>query len=619
MARGEYTINNLYQPGYSSFKPGQGAPAHYLKQQGLVSAGQLGITVNPMVANQLGELSKALNSGVIPVEVGTLDMKNFDTVPKEHWDEMRRKADLTGAKVTMHAPLVDPAGFGQQNRWDETQQQLAERQLIDIMDKASQLTSKKNPQAVPVTIHAGNYAGSTYKIDPETGKKVSEQLIAVNRQTGELAPMKHELQYLPELNKEGKVIERDMSPEEAIMSTNNTQWRKEIDEILYRKESVDKLMAKNWESKEDLYQNIAEGKRDPNSLSQSEKSAYFTAQTAAAHLQDAELKLHTSFDKAYRYAEDDAIIEHDGKKVGFTKQEKLDFLQASAENYAKTVEQIKEEGWGIKEQADAIQVLAENMRKIRPKLFERVEDFAVEKASQTLSNVAMHVYDKAQDKNLAPQISLENLYQGMGFSQGEDLARMIERTRNEFQAKLMKEKGLSSTEAEKQAEHMIGATFDVGHLNISRKHGFKEEDLKKEAEALSKYINKVHLTDNFGYEDVHLPIGMGNVPVKELLEAAGEKGKQAIKINEVGGWINAFGSVPYVQTLEAAGSPIYSSGVGPYWSQTTGFQQSYSGGFGMSLPQVNYETFGAGFSQMPIELGGSRGGGAGGRMGGGAI
>ena len=54
----------------------------------------------------------------------------------------------------------------------------------------------------------------------------------------------------------------------------------------------------------------------------------------------------------------------------------------------------------------------------------------------------------------------------------------------------------------------------------------------------------------------------------------------------------------------------------PYWNQSQGFEQGYYGGQGPTLPQINYDTFGGGFSQLPTELGGQRGGGQGGRMSG---
>ena len=115
----------------------------------------------------------------------------------------------------------------------------------------------------------------------------------------------------------------------------------------------------------------------------------------------------------------------------------------------------------------------------------------------------------------------------------------------------------------------------------------------------------------FGYSDSHLPPGMGNVPFKEILEKLEKKGDMegVRKIVEAGGWVQHFQTSPLSYTLEGMGSPIYSEGVGPYWNQAVGLYQGYFGGGGNFLPNINYETFGAGFSQLPAELGGQRGGG----------
>ena len=92
--------------------------------------------------------------------------------------------------------------------------------------------------------------------------------------------------------------------------------------------------------------------------------------------------------------------------------------------------------------------------------------------------------------------------------------------------------------------------------------------------------------------------------------------KEAKKIVEAAQWWQHFQSPPVQATLELIGSPIYADGVGPYWNQTAGLQQGYFEGMGMMLPQINYETFGAGFSQLPVELGGQRAGAQGSRMSG---
>lgn len=617
MASGDYYIHSLYQPTYSSFKPGENAPANYLGKSGMIKAGQVGMATNPTVANQLGELSKLLNTGAIPVEVGTIDMKNFDSIPKEHWEEIRRNADLNNAKISIHAPLVDPSGFGEKG-WDPVQQKLAERQLNTVMDAAFLATSKKNSSPIPVTIHPGNYPGSTYafEINEESKKreKIAEQLIGVDKSTGQLVPIQREKRI--SLGSDKLEIR---SAEEMLNSANATQWRKEMDKILYEKEHADKVINTIYPHYKDMYAEITLNLRDPNKLPEEVLNGYNQLNIAFNHLEDAKLSLDNSFEKAYKYG--DEKTKEELKKISQDFANQLGIV--SEKEFTKMSDEEKinvlKRKYDLENYSKLIQNTTIKLSQYNPKMIQRVEDFAIEKSSETLKNVAFETYKKAKEKNTAaPQISLENLYQGLAFSQSEDVAKMIEETRKKFKQELEENEKLNSFEAGKIAEQMIGATFDVGHANLSRNHGYTEEDLKKEAEAIAKYVNKVHLTDNFGNVDTHLPLGMGNVPVEILLEALGEKGKEAVKINEIGGYNMNYGKLGFSETLEALGSPLYNSGSGPNWAQINGYQQGYFSGMGMSLPQMNYETFGSGFSLLPSELGGSRnGGGIGGRMGGG--
>jgi hypothetical protein len=97
---------------------------------------------------------------------------------------------------------------------------------------------------------------------------------------------------------------------------------------------------------------------------------------------------------------------------------------------------------------------------------------------------------------------------------------------------------------------------------------------------------------------------MGNVPLKEIMAKLGEKGFEGKKIIEAGTWWQHFQTNPMKESMEGLGSPMYSAGPGPYWNQSLGLQQGYFSGYGMMLPSNNYQTFGAGFSQLPQELGG---------------
>jgi len=111
-------------------------------------------------------------------------------------------------------------------------------------------------------------------------------------------------------------------------------------------------------------------------------------------------------------------------------------------------------------------------------------------------------------------------------------------------------------------------------------------------------------------------MGMGNVPVKEMMDKLGKKADEVKKIVEAGNWWTQFRVSPMAESFEALGSPMYDMRTAPYWNQAIGFQQGYFSGYGQMLPPINYETFGSGFLQLPMELGGQRPGAGGSRMSG---
>lgn len=230
-----------------------------------------------------------------------------------------------------------------------------------------------------------------------------------------------------------------------------------------------------------------------------------------------------------------------------------------------------------------------------------------------ITNVAFNSYKKFG--NQAPIISIENPPAGGAFSTGEELKDVVEKVRDRFVEKAKKD-GIDEKQARQIAERLIGVTWDVGHINMMKKFGYENKDIIKESEQVAKLVKHVHLSDNFGLDHTELPMGMGNVPVKEIMERLGKEGFDAKKIIEAGNWWQHFRTPPFKETLEAFGSPIYSMNMAPYWDQNLGGQQDYIGGYGAMLPQINYETFGAGFSRLPSELGGQRQGAEGSRMSG---
>lgn len=60
------------------------------------------------------------------------------------------------------------------------------------------------------------------------------------------------------------------------------------------------------------------------------------------------------------------------------------------------------------------------------------------------------------------------------------------------------------------SEH-FGHCFDIGHWNI-----FAEESLQDWFENLGRYIKHLHLHDNLGENDQHLPVGSGNIDFQDF-------------------------------------------------------------------------------------------------------
>ena len=259
-------------------------------------------------------------------------------------------------------------------------------------------------------------------------------------------------------------------------------------------------------------------------------------------------------------------------------------------------------------QANEMQKLIDKMfdltknKETIPQLYIPVEQFAKEKASQTLGNAAFHGYEKHGIKS--PIMSIENPPYGMAISTAEDLKDLVEMTRQRFVENATKNGKMSESEAKNAAEKLIGATWDTSHISMIRKQGFDKDKLVQQAEVIAPYVKHIHLNDNLGTTHTDLPPGMGDLPMKEILEKIEAKNSKTAKIFEGGNFFQHFQTSPHPYVLEGVGSPMYSAMQQPYWNQAIGFQQGYFGGYGTILPDQHFSMYGGGFSQLPTELGG---------------
>jgi len=192
----------------------------------------------------------------------------------------------------------------------------------------------------------------------------------------------------------------------------------------------------------------------------------------------------------------------------------------------------------------------EQLDNIRP-----IEFYGINKTSESVAELAIDAAKTTRDKNLKNPIFVapENLWDGNYGAHPEDLRKIIVDSRkkavdfmikdkiemngkeidNPFREKVKKSLGHipSESEAKKIAEDHIKATFDIGHANIWKKYFSGDEKefnswLGHEVDKLTKagIIGHVHVSDNFGYNDEHLPPGYGNAPIKEFLAHMQESG-----------------------------------------------------------------------------------------------
>ena len=340
-------------------------------------------------------------------------------------------------------------------------------------------------------------------------------------------------------------------------------------------------------------------------------------QKTSAFMDDAQQKFTGLFDKAYRYGSDKQKEELRELAKSYQEEQKK-IREGNSDKTIHPFEKTAQESATMDRYLAGLTEITSRRMKSKteldenygaPKIYVPVEEFAMEKAAQTFGNLAYKGYDKWKDK--APVIAVENMYQGMAFSKAEDMKKLVEDSKKVFVGKMVKQ-GFSEDVAQKQADKLLGVTWDVGHLNMMRKAGFNEKDVIKETKIVSKLVKHVHLTDNFGYSDSHLPPGMGNVPTKEILEQLEKAGtlKNARTVVEAGGFFQHFKRSPFPWVLGAFGAGVYGTGKGPYFNQAQDMMGNYMSSPMAYLPERHFSMYGTGLGMLPTELGGQMPGGA---------
>lgn len=601
------SYESLY-PGalYSTLNPSYYTPPSSYQ----TTVGNLGMALDARTANQLGDLNVKLNPGERFVEIQGISGATMESIPNQHLDEMKRLAELTGVEMSLHGPLVNASGIEGQGGYSEENRLGAENQIKSAVLRAHQLDPKGN---INVTFHSSSnlpsFSPHIIKHDKE-GKPIREDkgMFIIDEDSGQIRQIREEKRFFEEGEKfSGKEIKFD--PKNELKRINNEAWIDSISEINrtadFAEEHFDR--AKQYipelqtvpNIENEFYKKIL--KFDVNSAKDEKEKRIFdvtkrNVETGQIYLRNSYKNIKNFFDKAWSAASKNEGNENDKKRIEEFGKKYSVVLEPGFERNPEKIDQLRN-------------VVSEGLKLLSnldntPQLFKPLNDFAVEKSAETFANVAQEVYKKYG--KTAPVISIENPPGGEALSTGEELRNLIKESRNKLSQNL-KNQGYSLKEAEKIASQMIGATWDVGHINMMRKKGYSEKDVIEETKKIAPFVKHVHLSDNFGLDHTELPMGMGNVPLKPMIDEIKKQGFKGKEIIEAGNWWQFFstqgGGNPFLPSIEGMNSPIYAMTESPGWSMG-GVYGGYFSGYGPINPPIHHQTYQAGFQNMPIELGG---------------
>ncbi len=563
-----------------------------------VSFADLGTSQDARTANQIKEVSKHLNTGLRTFEVAGHSPEVFEAIPKEHLREINRQAKLIGAEATFHAPMVDPTGITQHG-WDKISQDAAEKQLWSAIERSHDLDPKGN---MNVTMHASTVGLPSpemrVKGEEMKGKGYesgeTKSVLFIDTQGKQLIQKREQEKYFPEEG--GKVQIQKFDKEKELKDVNRDAWTGEMHNITYYLDIARDRMGQGGEEIEKLSELPEAKESGKEEFGATQERLQKASSHGLTYLEGSYKKLKDLFDMAWKNASD-------------KEKEKLQIFADKISPLAKDFNAMKDDPKKIAEFGDALGYGVDVFNHLEnPTIFVPLREYATEKSAETVANLAMRSYNKFHDT--APIIAVENHPAGQSLlTTGEDLKNVIEMARDKFVKDAVEKKIMSRGAAEKQSEKLIGATWDVGHINMLRKYGYTDEDIIEETKKIAPYVKKVHLSDNFGYEHTELPMGMGNVPIKEIMSQLGKKGFKGKKIVEALSWWQHFSEQgrqhAIIPTLQGFNSPIYGMSNAPYWNQAIDSQGAYQG-FPMAyLPEKHFSTYGSGFSSLPEELGGT--------------
>lgn len=488
--------------------------------------------------NLVKGIQNAIDAGAKHIEITPLgrrgESRGFDTSSSDI-SEINRISRLSGVTFSVHAaPSLNMSGFDNNGfSWEIRNQSI--REVKSTIDFARAINAKLvvlHPNSFPrpiSNVDSGIFRDvgliNYYLIEPRT-----EQIVAV---ISEQDPV-----FVPQQAKDTRgnplwILDRNRQPLLDSLSgepiprlvTDNTG---RVRGKQLRFSEYTQMGKKEGKSLEEItleflrLQRSGEANRVHSSLIEAERT-----------LSDAQIRRDRLQDTLDHYRNVDGVLSQEEKwRIEKIIPDRLNALGITVPSEVKSVVLLLEEE--LQANQRVIESAKQTIARGWPQLTQIIENYreiklldghGLEKLCEAISEIGEYAITQS-DKNPI-QIAIENLPSPQMYgSCANELLAIILGARKKL-GSLLKNRGQENFECKKIAHKTIGATLDIGHLNLYRSV-YKGDAFHRWMISQVKELNKendifnVHLSDNRGIDDSHLPLGEGNTPVKEILGVLAE-------------------------------------------------------------------------------------------------